>query len=576
MAALTILDARRAAPGRGLARGAVAAATVALLTTVAAGAADGGHESARHLRASTWVLGTCAGGVRIALVDTDTGRVQPVDVGGVQGVEAWTTIARDRDDDWLFALDRREDGRALVKVPLPAGGTARVMRRYPSEGEGALEAWLRTGPGHTLLLAARREGRWVVDVMNPDTGAVERQVGPLPRRPRDVTLLDSGRWLILDDAALWTWPDEQVLLVSAAGAPARWSEPPPMLRDPWPEHLVVLPDGSLILGSSEALTLVDGELEQHIAGVGRGWRFPAEAGKAREAAVQGLGRPELVDDRGHRVFVWDRGSQRVLRLDAPAPPPEGNYAWNLTTVWSRPPGDPGPAVADQAWLRQAFEGAASGWMLEQRPWLDRLDELAALDLDDGWLAATLEETDVEAMGVRILARNLLDRRGAALDAGPPPGPGTVGEILAAWRSDDWLDWAETPLARFLVDHRQELYVLASHREEAVARLLEQDSPRATMALATLDAEEAAPRFRELVMDSTGRAGADGCVFARSTIGARAWEQLEQAPLGDLLRLSARERAAIRRARAAGADGADERCGDAAFARHLRALLEDAP
>ena len=160
---------------------------------------------------------------------------------------------------------------------------------------------------------------------------------------------------------------------------------------------------------------------------------------------------------------------------------------------------------------------------------------------------------------------------------PPPLPQTVDAVLEAWVGLPWVDLeGETP-ASFLLHHRHEMFILASHLDEAVPKLLEHRNASAAFALSLLRADVAEPWLRELVMDSTQYGWESGCSYPTSSIGIVALEQLHGLPVHELMKIKPSDRRDMNRAIEAAdqLEGMDRWCGEGGFARHILAAFEPA-
>jgi len=299
---------------------------------------EGRYEHADFLRDDRWVLWSADGHVDAAILDVGDQSVRPVDVSSVSHPCGFAPVTAGRDDDWLIALDVDGDDAALVRISLK--GTSQIVRRYTTTGEGRIAPWIRRGPEQTVLLATQREDAWTIDVMNPRTGAVEQQVGPLPLEPRDAIPLAGGAWMILDAHRLFGWPGDETLAMSAEGAPNIWVDPPPVVRWGWADSVMAMPDGEgYLLSSSESLFLVEEGHDEYIAGTEDGWRYPPD-GPALKAYLRDIGAPVTVSLRDDRILLWDAGHQRLMRLMEPEDP-DGDYLhWSLQTQWSPQTPDP--------------------------------------------------------------------------------------------------------------------------------------------------------------------------------------------------------------------------------------------
>lgn len=177
-------------------------------------------------------------------------------------------------------------------------------------------------------------------------------------------------------------------------------------------------------------------------------------------------------------------------------------------------------------------------------------------------------------------QTIYQREGVSFDTSNPIAgtphkdlPQTVDDVLAVWEGMPWVDLeGETP-ASFLLHRRHEMFVLASHLDEAVPRLLEQKGPHAAFALSLLRAESADPWLRELVMDPTPYGWESGCTYPTSSIGIAALEQLHGLPVNELIKLKPGQRRDLKKAVevADQLEGMDQWCGDGGFARHILAV-----
>lgn len=471
-----------------------------------AGEPEGRYERGDYLRDDRWILWSTDGHVGAAILDVGDQSLHPVDVSSVSHPCGFAPITAGRDDDWLVALDVDGEDAALVRISLK--GTSQIVRRYSTVGEGRIAPWIRRGPGQTVLLATQRGGEWTIDVMNPRTGAVEQQVGPLPLEPRDAIPLAGGAWVILDAHRLFTWPGDEILAVSAQGAPNIWVDPPPMVRWGWAEQVTALPDeGGYLLSAGDSLFLVDAGHDERIAG-GDGWRYPAD-GPAFQATLDRLAKPVVVSLRDDRILLWEAGSQRLLRLMRPEAP-DGDYLhWSFQTQWTAP----GVKAPEQA-----------------------------------------GQTGVMA----------------------PQPPATVDEVLASWAGTPWEEFGDVRTAEFWVHQRGSIYVLHTHREQAIPALLAQASPQAALALSILGAEEAEDWLRELVLDPTPYRQGDSCSYPHFSVGMAAFEHLHGEPFAQDFQLKGGERRSLRKLREAAAalNTPDGWCGDAGHARLLLEALGD--
>ncbi|MDP7112675.1 MAG: hypothetical protein QGH45_11965 [Myxococcota bacterium] len=153
-------------------------------------------------------------------------------------------------------------------------------------------------------------------------------------------------------------------------------------------------------------------------------------------------------------------------------------------------------------------------------------------------------------------------------------PATVDQVLTGWAPEAWVDLESTSPAAFLNHHRGEMAVLENNRAEAIPKLLASASPKATLALALLRAQEADPWFRELVLDPTEYGWETGCTFPRSSAGIFALEHLHGQPLSGLMPMKRKQIREMREAAAAAdeLEGMARWCGEGGFARHLLGVL----
>jgi len=346
---------------------------VAFVAAVAAAEDVRPFERASHLRRSSWVLWSPHSDARAALVNTESGGFQEIEVGGFSHPWRFLPVPDGESAAWLYALDRRQDGDvALSRIRLEGGGGAEVLRVYRGTGEGRVAPWLSPGPEGTILIAVCREGGWWVEVMDPLSAAVMQPIGPLPEAPRDAVSWTQGRWLILDESRLWSWPNGETFLYRTGTEPPLWDDPPPTVRWTWPESLILLTEERWLASSAFSLFEVEGDYQWRIAGAHRQPREQVD-GPAREAAVGFLGRPFRVGDR---TFVWERGGQRLLRLYVD----DTGWRWCVQTLWRSPThafaadgaaGDP-PASGG---LPLTVDEVLAGW--EGMPFVDVEGETAA-------------------------------------------------------------------------------------------------------------------------------------------------------------------------------------------------------
>ncbi len=544
---------------------------VLALTTLAAPLAqasdDDGpvtYEEASHLRGGTWLLWSPYHDARALEINVETGRLREIDISGFTYPWRFLPVPDGESRAWLYGLDRRGDDEvALARMRWEGGGGTEVVRVYRGQGPGRVEAFLRRGPQSTLILAVERDGGWMVDVLDGSSGAVVQQVGPLTSVPRDLIPWSRGRWLVLDSNRLFTWPDDVTLFYSDSAAPSRWSDPPPMLPWGWPGSLLSLGGERLLCGSTFGLFEIGGEREGMIVKSGHGLRYPAD-GPTEAAAVQFLGRPQWNDDR---LFLWDKGGQRLLRLLVP----EADGPWRFQQYWELPL--PAPDIpADDAALHAALHPPpGTGWLVGVRPELDRVGEYVAAGVDPAPARDLLRSEHYQRWESRVLAATLLAARGEALpERPPPPPPTTVDEVLEGWAPEAWVDLEGTSPAAFLNRNRADVAVLDAHRAEAIPRLLESRTPRAALALALLRAPEADGWFRELAVDPEPYGWESGCTYPRSSVGIYALEHLHGLPLSELIQLKRKELKALRASVEAAdqLEGMDRWCGEGGFARHL--------
>ncbi len=484
-------------------RSVLAVGLVLLFAVPAAAERAPRFERASHLNRSSWVLWSPYTDAVAARINTETGGFVPIDVSGFYHPWCFHPVqGAPSQGGWLYALSLRRDGDVdLARIRLEGGGSPEVMRVYRQNETSSVANMLRPGPGGTMVTGVERDGEWWLELLDPLTAAVVQQVGPLPEQPRDAVPWNQGRWLILDHSRVWSWPDEQVWFYSTQGAPERWDEPPRIPRWGWPESLLLLSDTHLLAGASTRLFEFEGDFEALVASS----HSPPGADvdvPCVEAPVGYLGPPTRA---GTRLFVWDRGGQRLLRLHEHPK----QWKWVFQTMYD---GDPG----------------AEDRTGEPHYWWD-----------------------------------------------VPDLPQTVDEVLESWAGMPWVDLeGETP-ASFLLNRRHEMYVLASHLDEAVPKLLEQRSPGAALALSLLEVEAADPWLRELVMDPTQYGWETGCTYPTSSIGIAALEQLHRSPVHELIKLKAGERRELRKAVEAAdqLEGMDRWCGEGGYARHLLEAFE---
>ncbi len=557
-----------------LSRGVVAFALLPLLLTLAGTAGAGEtpiYEEASHLRGATWVLWSPYQDAVATEINTETGLLRPIDISAFTYPWRFLAVPDGERRAWLYALDRRGDDEVvLARIRAEGGGGAEVVRWFRGGGTGRVHNFLRHGPDGTLLLAVEREDGWVVDVLDGASGAVVQQIGPLAATPRDLIPWSHGRWLIVDGSRLYTWPDDVTLLYSDSGAPSRWSEPPPMVPWDWPESLLSLGGERLLCRSSFTLSEVGGPADGLIARSAIGLLYPPD-GPAREVALQYPGPPVWV---GHRLYLWDKGSQQMLRLiDGDG----GADTWRLQPTWAAPVAAPDTPVSAEGLRASLHPEPGTGWLVRVRPELERIDEYVAAGIDPTPARELLAGEHYQRWESRVLAATLLTAHGEALPARPvPPEPATVDEVLAAWAPEGWVDLESTSPAEFLNHHRGDMAVFEAHRAEAIPALLASARPKAALALALLRAEEADPWFRELALDPTEYGWESGCTFPHSSVGITALEHLHRQPLAELIPHKRKEIKALHEAAAAAdeMEGMDRWCGKGGFARHLLGELEE--
>ena len=377
------------------------------------------YENASHLRRNSWVLWSPYSEARVALINTESGGFQEIAVGGFTHPWRFLPVPDGESAAWLYALDRRrEDDVALSRIRLEGGGGAEVLRVYREEGDGRVAPWLSSGPDGTILIAVFRDGGWWIEVMDPLSAAVMQPIGPLPVAPRDAVSWTHGRWLILDESRLWSWPDGETFLYRPGSEPPLWDDPPPTVRWTWPESLLLLSEERWLAGSAFSLFEVEGDYQWQIAGARR---EPLEQvdGPARDAAVGYLGRAFLVADR---VFLWERGGQRLLRLHVD----DTGWRWGLQTIWSSPsharvPDD--PAGSQPPAMAQTVDEVLVGW--EGMSFVDVEGETAA-----SFLAMYRHE-------LYVLASDPDDAIPRLLEQGSGPAAYALA-LLRAEQADDWL------------------------------------------------------------------------------------------------------------------------------------------
>ena len=544
---------------------------VLALTTLAAPLAqasdDDGpvtYEEASHLRGGTWLLWSPYHDARALEINVETGRLREIDISGFTYPWRFLPVPDGESRAWLYGLDRRGDDEvALARMRWEGGGGTEVVRVYRGQGPGRVEAFLRRGPQSTLILAVERDGGWMVDVLDGSSGAVVQQVGPLTSVPRDLIPWSRGRWLVLDSNRLFTWPDDVTLLYDDFAAPSRWTEPPPMVPWGWPESLLPLGGDRLLCRSTFTLFEVGGPADGPIARSASGLAYPVD-GPAGEVALQYPGHPVQVGDR---IFLWDKGSQQVLRLVDGG----GADAWRLQPIWAVPV-DPPATAADAESLSAALHPPpGGGWLVAVRPELERVDAYLDAGVDLAPARELLDGDGYTRWETRVLAAALLAAAGEPLPSRPATDPpATVDQVLAGWAPEAWVDLESTSPAAFLNHHRDEMAVLEANRAEAIPRLLADASPKAALALALLRAGEADPWFRELVNDPTEYGWETGCTYPRSSVGIFALEHLHGLPLAELMPLRRKELKALReQAEAADAlEGMARWCGEGGYARHI--------
>jgi hypothetical protein len=329
-------------------------------------------EFASHLHRSSWVLWNPYGDAQAALINPETDTYLEIDVS--RFAHPWCFLpvhSETGGDDWLVALDLRGAGQvALSRIRIEGGGAPEVLRMFPQTGSGRVASLLQAGPDGSILISTFREGAWWIDVMDPLTAAVQLQVGPLPLEPRAATAWTRGRWLVLDQARLWSWPDGETFLVHPSSAPPSWDEPPPMVRWGWPGWLLPLTETQWLAGSTGTLFELEGDYDGLIAA---STRVPGASvdGRCRDADVKWLGPVTRV---GQRLFLWERGGQRLLRLYW-----DDYWAtWRFQALWSGTvhtehrayssgvEAGPPPATVDEV---------LAGW--EALPWVDLEGETTA-------------------------------------------------------------------------------------------------------------------------------------------------------------------------------------------------------
>ena len=378
------------------------------------------YENASHLRRNSWVLWTPYSDARVALINTESGGFQEIAVGGFTHPWRFLPVPDGESTAWLYALDRRgADDVALSRIRLEGGGGAEVLRVYREEGDGRVAPWLSPGPDGTILIAVFRDGGWWIEVMDPLSAAVMQPIGPLPAAPRDAVSWTQGRWLILDESRLWSWPDGQTFLYRPGYEPPLWDEPPPTVRWTWPESLLLLSEDRWLAGSAFSLFEIEGDYQWRIVAAHRAPLAQVD-GPARDAAVGFLGRPFRVGDR---VFAWERGGQRLLRLYVD----DTGWRWSLQAIWSSPShtqapgspvGQPGPAE-----LPQTVDEVLAQW--DGMPFVDVEGETAA-----SFLAMYRHE-------VFVLASNPDDAIPELLEQGSGPAAYALA-LLRAEQADTWL------------------------------------------------------------------------------------------------------------------------------------------
>jgi hypothetical protein len=521
-------------------------------------------EEASHLRGGTWVLWSPYQDAAAAEVNVERGAFRTIDVSAF--TYPWRFLAVPDGDRraWLYALDRRGDDEVvLARIRLEGGGGSEVVRWFRGSGMGQVHNFLRHGPDGTLLLAVEREDGWMVDVLDGATGAVVQQVGPLAGAPKDVIPWSHGRWLIVDGSRLYTWPDDVTLLYDDFAAPLRWSEPPPMVPWGWPESLLPLGGDRLLCRSSFALFEVGGPTAGPIARSATGLRYPVD-GPAGEVALQYPGHPVW---SGDRIFLWDKGSQQMLRLIDGG----GADAWRLQPIWAAPVASPATPASNESLMAALHPEPGQGWLVGVRPELERIGDYLVAEVDPTPARELLVSEHYQRWESRVLAATLLTAHGAPLPGratGSPPA--TVDQVLAGWASEAWVDLESTSPAAFFNHHRDEIAVIEANRAEAIPKLLATASPQAALTLALLRTEEADPWFRELVSDPTEYGWETGCTYPRSSVGIFALEHLHGQPLSELMPMKRKQIKELREAATAAdaLEGMARWCGEAGFARHL--------
>lgn len=286
------------------------------------------YEAASHLNRSSWVLWTPYTDARAALLNPETDTFVEIDVSRFHHPWCFLAVhAETTSEDWLYALDNRGDDQvALSRIRIDGGGAPEVLRMFPLGGSGRVANMLQHGPEGTILVATFREDAWWIDVMDPLTSAVQVQVGPLPSEPDAAVAWTRGRWLVLDDVRLWSWPDGEVFLAHPSHVDDTWRDPPPMVRWGWPDWLLTLDETRWLAGSTWSLFELEGDYDGLIAPSVHVPTSPAD-GRCRDANVKWLGPVVRV---GKRLFLWERGGQRLLRLYW-----DDYWAtWRFQTVWT--------------------------------------------------------------------------------------------------------------------------------------------------------------------------------------------------------------------------------------------------